>query len=204
METEKKTTQDELKNSQSQSNIETEQSNTDKSNSEESKTEQENNENSLENIEESTTAETINWEEKYNELNDKYLRLYSEFDNFKKRTAKERIEFAKSAAQDVFVALLPVIDDFERAIKSNETLEDINAIKEGIKLIHHKFTSILAKKGLEPMDAINKEFNADLHEAVTNIPAPSEDLKGKNVDEVEKGYLLNGKVIRYAKVVVGS
>ncbi len=145
-----------------------------------------------------------NWEEKYNELNDKFLRLYSEFDNYKKRTAKERIEFAKSAAQDVFVAILPVIDDFERAIKSNETLEDINAIKDGLKLIHHKFSTILNKKGLEPMETIGKEFDADLHEAITNVPAPNEDMKGKVIDEVEKGYLLNGKVIRYAKVVVGA
>jgi molecular chaperone GrpE len=157
-----------------------------------------------ETVEESANTENINWEEKYNELNDKFLRLYSEFDNYKKRTAKERIEFAKSAAQDVFVAILPVIDDFERAIKSNETLEDINAIKEGLKLIHHKFSATLSKKGLEPMESIGKEFNADLHEAITNIPAPSEDMKGKVLDEVEKGYLLNGKVIRYAKVVVGA
>lgn len=167
-------------------------------------TEQNNTENGSENASESTSSETNNWEEKYNEINDKFLRLYSEFDNYKKRTAKERIEFAKSAAQDVFVAILPVIDDFERAIKSNETLEDINAIKEGLKLIHHKFSSTLTKKGLEPMEAIGKEFDADLHEAITNIPTPSEDMKGKIVDEVEKGYLLNGKVIRYAKVVVGS
>jgi molecular chaperone GrpE len=153
---------------------------------------------------ESANTDNTSWEEKYNELNDKFLRLYSEFDNYKKRTAKERIEFAKSAAQDVFVAILPVIDDFERAIKSNETLEDINAIKEGLKLIHHKFSATLTKKGLEPMDAIGKEFDADLHEAITNIPAQSDDMKGKVIDEVEKGYLLNGKVIRYAKVVVGA
>ncbi|MFN7012716.1 MAG: nucleotide exchange factor GrpE [Bacteroidia bacterium] len=149
-------------------------------------------------------TEPNNWEEKYNELNDKFLRLYSEFDNYKKRTAKERIEFAKSAAQDVFIAILPVIDDFERAMKSNENLEDINAIKEGLKLIHQKFTTILNKKGLEPMETIGKEFNPDYHEAITNIPAPSEEMKSKVVDEVEKGYLLNGKVIRYAKVVVGT
>lgn len=153
---------------------------------------------------ESENTDNTNWEEKYTELNDKFLRLYSEFDNYKKRTAKERIEFAKSAAQDVFVAILPVIDDFERAIKSNETLEDINAIKEGLKLIHHKFSATLSKKGLEPMDTIGKEFDADLHEAITNIPAQSDDMKGKVIDEVEKGYLLNGKVIRYAKVVVGA
>lgn len=153
---------------------------------------------------ESTNTDNTSWEEKYNELNDKFLRLYSEFDNYKKRTAKERIEFAKSAAQDVFVAILPVIDDFERAIKSNETLEDINAIKEGLKLIHHKFSATLSKKGLEPMDTIGKEFDADLHEAITNIPSQSDDMKGKVIDELEKGYLLNGKVIRFAKVVVGA
>lgn len=163
-----------------------------------------NNENSEAKKEEQKETEPINWEEKYKELNDKFLRLYSEFDNYKKRTAKERIEFAKSAAQDVFIAILPVIDDFERAMKSNETVEDINAIKEGLKLIHQKFTTTLSKKGLEPMETIGQEFNADLHEAITNVPAPSEEMKGKVVDEVEKGYLLNGKVIRYAKVVVGA
>jgi molecular chaperone GrpE len=160
--------------------------------------------NSNENAEENKTKEEINWEEKYHELNDKFLRLYSEFENYKKRTAKERIEFAKSAAQDILIAILPVIDDFERAIKSNETLNDIEAIKNGLNIIHQKFTNILAKKGLEPMESIGKEFNADLHEAITNAPAPSEEMKGKVIDEVEKGYLLNGKVIRYAKVVVGA
>lgn len=188
---------------QEEINISTEQQQVENS-TEKVTTVEQNNENKEENSAENTKAESINWEEKYNEINDKFLRLYSEFDNYKKRTAKERIEFAKSAAQDVFVAILPVIDDFERAIKSNETLEDINAIKEGLKLIHQKFASTLTKKGLEPMETIGKEFNPDFHEAITNAPAPSEDLKGKVIDEVEKGYLLNGKVIRFAKVVVGS
>jgi molecular chaperone GrpE len=202
METENKNTQEELNTSTN--NLSTENTETATENSETTTENTETSTNGSENSGENNTKEEINWEERYKELNDKFLRLYSEFDNYKKRTAKERIEFAKSAAQDVFIAILPVIDDFERAIKSNEKLEDIEAIKNGINLIHQKFTTILAKKGLEPMESIGKEFNSDLHEAITNAPAPNEDMKGKVIDEVEKGYLLNGKVIRYAKVVVGA
>lgn len=142
--------------------------------------------------------------EKVNELNDRYLRLYSEFDNYRKRTAKERIELSKTAGEEIFKSMLPVVDDFERAIKSNETLTDIKTMNEGFHLIYNKLKNTLTQKGVEPMDAIGKEFNADVHEAITNIPAPTEDLKGKVVEEVEKGYSLHGKVIRFAKVIVGS
>ena len=155
------------------------------------------------------TAEQIKISEleaKVNDTNDKYLRLYSEFDNFRKRTAKERTELIKSAGEDVFRSILPVIDDFERALKSAHTGIDVrSAFGEGIDLIYNKMQSTLRSKGLETMQSsIGHPFNTDLHEAITNVPAPSENLKGKVVDELEKGYLLNGKVIRFAKVVIGS
>ena len=145
-------------------------------------------------------------EEKLNGLNDKYLRLYSEFDNFRKRTMKEKVELRSTAAQELIEDLLPVLDDFERAIKSIEEsdLEQSKDIKEGILLIYNKFKSTLKAKGLEEIDTKEKEFDTDFHEAVTQIPAPDKKLKGKVVDEIQKGYLLNGKVIRFAKVVVGS
>ena len=138
------------------------------------------------------------------ELNDKYLRLYSEFDNFRKRTAKEKIELMQTAGENVFKTMLPVVDDFERAVKSNSEITDAAAIKEGVNLIYHKLKNSLTQKGLEEMKTVGEVFNTDLHEAVTNIPAPSEKLKGKVVEELEKGYTLNGKVIRFAKVVIGS
>jgi molecular chaperone GrpE len=138
------------------------------------------------------------------ELNDKYLRLYSEFDNFRRRTAKEKIELIQNAGEDVFKNLLPVVDDFERAAKSNAEITDVKVITDGMNLIYNKFKNILTQKGLEEMKSIGEPFNTDLHEAITNIPAPSEDLKGKVIDELEKGYTLNGKVIRFAKVVIGN
>jgi len=141
---------------------------------------------------------------KVDELNDKYLRLYSEFDNYRKRTAKERIELIQTAGEDVFKSLLPVVDDFERAMKSNVGVTDVAVINDGVSLIYSKLRGTLTQKGLEEMKSMGEVFNTDLHEAITNIPAPSDDLKGKVVDELEKGYSLNGKVIRFAKVVIGS
>ncbi len=138
------------------------------------------------------------------EANDKYLRLYAEFDNFKRRTSKERMELLQTAGKEVMISLLPVLDDFERALKAMETATEINAVKEGVALVQHKLKNILNQQGLKEMEAKGKTFDADLHEAITNIPAPSEDLKGKNIDELEKGYYLNDKVIRFAKVVVGQ
>ena len=138
------------------------------------------------------------------EANDKYLRLYAEFDNFKRRTNKERIELLQTAGKDVIVDLLTVLDDFERASKSMETATDIQAVKEGLTLVQNKLKNILSSKGLKEMNSIGTPFDADIHEAITNIPAPSDDMKGKVVDEVEKGYYLNEKVIRFAKVVVGA
>ncbi|MBC35250.1 MAG: nucleotide exchange factor GrpE [Bacteroidetes bacterium] len=140
---------------------------------------------------------------KHSELNDKHLRLFSEFDNFRKRTSKERLELTKTASADVILNLLPILDDFERAIKASGEDKEESMI-EGVKLIYNKFKSILGGKGLEAMDCIGQEFDTDFHEAITKIPAPTKDDKGKIVDEIEKGYTLGGKVIRYAKVVVGS
>jgi len=143
-------------------------------------------------------------QEKIDELNDKYLRLYSEFDNYRKRTSKEKLELSKTASEEVIIELLPVLDDFERAIKSTEDSNDCAAVKDGVNLIHSKFKGVLTKKGLTAIESIGKEFDTDFHEAITQIPAPSKKLKGKVVDEVEKGYLLNEKVIRFSKVVIGK
>lgn len=146
----------------------------------------------------------IELQSKIDELNDKYLRLYSEFDNFRKRTAKEKIELIQSASENAFKIMLPIVDDFDRAIKSNSDLTDAKVISDGVNLIYNKFKSTLSQKGLEEMKTIGELFNTDLHEAITNAPAPSDDLKGKVIEELEKGYMLNGKVIRFAKVVIGS
>ncbi len=136
--------------------------------------------------------------------NDKYLRLYAEFDNFRRRTSKERVEIQQTAGKDVIVSLLPVLDDFERAIKSMEKATDIVAVKEGVALVQHKLKNILGQRGLKEMESTGQAFDAELHEAITSIPAPTDELKGKIVDELEKGYSLNDKVVRFAKVVVGA
>lgn len=138
-------------------------------------------------------------------LNDKYLRLYSEFDNYRKRSLKEKIELSKSAASDLIITLLPVLDDFERAMNAMGTGEDNeSAHTDGIYLIYNKLKNILSQQGLEMMKVVGEEFNTDFHESLSKIPAPKPELKGKVVDVIQNGYLLNGKVIRYAKVVVGS
>ena len=146
------------------------------------------------------------WQTKCDDLNDKYLRLYSEFDNYRKRTQKERVEFSKTASEDIILSLLPVLDDIERALvstlKTNDGMEVVP--KDGLELIYQKFKGLLAQKGLEVIPSLGELFDVDFHDALTNIPAPSQDLIGKVVDEVEKGYKLNGKVIRYSKVVVGN
>jgi molecular chaperone GrpE len=147
--------------------------------------------------EEKLKAEASDW-------NNKYLRLYAEFDNFKRRTSKERLELLQMAGKDVIVDMLTVLDDFERAQKSMETATDIDAVKEGVNLIHVKLKNLLASKGLKEMNAKGAEFDADVHEGITNIPSPTDDLKGKVIDELEKGYYLNDKVIRFAKVIIGA
>lgn len=136
---------------------------------------------------------------------DQYLRLVAEFDNFRKRTARERIELTQTAAKDVMVAMLAVLDDSERAAKTMETATDIDALKEGIGLILGKLNSILSAKGLKAMEANSGDtFDAEFHEAITEIPAPTPELEGKVVDVIEKGYYLHDKIIRHAKVVVGK
>ncbi len=160
-----------------------------------------NSEESMENEHEAAMTEL---QKKYDTVNDKYLRLYSEFENFRRRTAKEKLDLMKNAGSDFASEILPVVDDFERAISSNENNDDVEALKEGFKLIHHKLLHLLQNKGLKAMDSINQPFDTEYHEAITNIPAPSEDMKGKVIDVAEKGYFYNDKVLRYAKVVVGQ
>src|ERR1700761_9247020 len=133
--------------------------------------------------------------------NDKYLRLYAEFDNFRRRTTKERVELLQTAGKEVIVSMLPVLDDFDRALKAMETATDVIPVKEGVALVQNKLKHILTGKGVKEMQTKGQPFDADIHEAITNIPAGDE-LKGKVVDELEKGYYLNDKVLRFAKVVV--
>ncbi len=136
--------------------------------------------------------------------NDKYLRLYAEFDNYKRRVAKERIELMQTAGKEVISNLLPVIDDLDRALKAFETATEVAPVREGVSLVAQKLKTILTNQGLKEMESIGKPFDADLQEAITNVPAPTDDLKGKVIDEIEKGYFLHDKVLRHAKVVVGS
>ncbi len=156
--------------------------------------------------EEKTKAEekSPNYEEKFKEVNDKFLRLHAEFDNYRKRTNKERIDLIKYASEDVVKSMLPIIDDLERAIKSMEGNEAAQPFIEGTTLIFNKFKKILIQKGLEEIKTDNEVFDTDFHEAVTNIPTEEEGMKGKIIEVIEKGYMLNGKVIRFAKVVVGN
>ncbi len=140
--------------------------------------------------------------QKYEESNDKYLRLYSEFDNFRKRVLKEKIELSKTAAEQVLTNFLGILDDFERAIKSFTDVETVEPVKEGTILIYNKFRNNLNQNGVEEINALGATFNTDYHEAIANIPAVSEDQKNKVIDVTQKGYTLNGKVIRFAKVVV--
>lgn len=138
------------------------------------------------------------------ELKDKYLRQVAEFENFRKRTAREKIETIQTAGKEVITSLLDVLDDCDRAEKQLETSDDISAIREGVKLVFNKLKSTLQSKGVKPMQAIGAEFNPDQHEAIAEIPAPTPELKGKVLDEVQKGYYMNDKIIRFAKVVVGK
>ena len=145
-----------------------------------------------------------NWEEKFKDINDKYIRLYSEFDNFRKRSAKERLDLISSASGDLIKELLPILDDFERAIDANKNADDIEAVKEGIILVHNKISKTLSNKGLKEIEAKGNNFDAELHEAIAKFPAADESQKGKVIDVVEKGYYLNDKILRFSKVVVGE
>ncbi len=179
-------------------------------NSTEDKTEEK--ETTIENNDQQTTEANVDESSKklqeiqvkYDELNEKYIRLFSEFDNFRRRTTKERADLLRSAGDDVLKEMLPVLDDFDRAKKAMHASENITSAKEGFDLIHNKFTDALKKKGIEEMQCIGVEFNPDLHEAITEVPAPSEDMKGKIMDVIEKGFYINGKILKYAKVIVGK
>ncbi|MCE6991543.1 nucleotide exchange factor GrpE [Dyadobacter sp. CY323] len=138
------------------------------------------------------------------ELKDKYLRLYADFENFRRRTAKEKLDMISGASADTVKLILPIVDDFERAKVSFDSSTDIEALKEGVDLIYTKLFKALESKGLKPMVSKGESFDAEIHESIAQFPAPSEDQKGKVIDEIEKGYYLNDKVIRYAKVIVGS
>jgi molecular chaperone GrpE len=153
---------------------------------------------------ESAESEAASLQKQVDELRDKYLRLVADFDNFRKRSAKERLELIQTASKDVISALLPVLDDSERAEKQMLVTQDIEAIKEGEKLVFNKLRTTLQSRGLRAMETVGTDFNPEFHEAITEVPAPNESLKGKVLDEVEKGYYLNDKIIRFAKVVVGK
>ena len=163
-----------------------------------------NNEATIEIETETEVSPTEKLEAELSDIKDKYLRLQAEFDNFRRRTAKERIDLINSASKDLIVNLLPVIDDFERGLKSFETATEVAPLTEGILLIHNKLYKTLESKGLKPINAKDSAFDPELHEAITQIPAPTENLKGKVIDEVEKGYFLNDTVVRFSKVVIGA
>lgn len=163
---------------------------------------EENTDNSSEPV--SLDEELQKLKEENNELKDKYLRIYAEFDNFRKRSMKEKMEFMQTAARDTMSALLPVLDDFDRAKKIAEQPESKEVFSEGVSLVYQKLYAVLTARGLKKMESTGMEFDAELHEAVTEVPAPSDDLKGKVVDTLEECYLLNDKIIRYAKVVTGK
>lgn len=156
----------------------------------------------------SESDEAISTEDKLQKeltvIQDKYLRLYSEFENYKRRTTKERMDLFKSANQEVLEAMLPILDDFERALSSMKLTSENKSLKEGVELIYNKLKSSLIQKGIKEMEALGKSFDPDFHEAITKLPAPTEDLKDKIIDVLEKGYFLNDKVIRFAKVIIGA
>jgi molecular chaperone GrpE len=148
--------------------------------------------------------EIKNWEDEYNQLYDKYLRLYSDFDNFRKRTNKEKLDMIDSASESVIMDVLPVLDDFERAVDSMKDAADAESVMTGFKLIYNKFHKILTDKGLKEIKCIDEPFDAELHDAIARIPAQKKKLKGRIIDQVQKGYYLKNRVIRHSKVVVGE
>lgn len=155
-------------------------------------------------VEAQAETEEKDYEVLYSETKDKLLRLFADFENFKKRVARERMEYVKTAGQDIFQAILPVLDDLDRAEKSIESAVDVAAVKEGLDLIIKKLRSALMNKGLKEIEVIGEVFDSEIHDAIAQVPAPSEDMKGKVIDCAEKGYSLNGVVIRNPKVVVGQ
>lgn len=147
---------------------------------------------------------TTDWEAKYNELNDSYLRLRAEFDNYRKRTLREKSDLIKSGGEGALIGLLPVIDDFERALDTMKKATDPKAVAEGVELIYSKFMDYLGRQGVKPIEAVGQPFGTEMFEAVAMIPAPDEAQRGRVIDCVQTGYVLNDKVIRHAKVVVGE
>jgi molecular chaperone GrpE len=138
------------------------------------------------------------------EMKDKHIRLQAEFDNYRKRTLKERMELLKTASESLLISILPVIDDFDRAVQTLDLVEEDSHLKDGVMLIYNKFQDFLKQNGVKEIEAKDQPFDTDLHEAITKFTAPSEDMKGKIIDVVQKGYYLNDKVIRHAKVVIGE
>jgi molecular chaperone GrpE len=166
--------------------------------------ETENTSEGLPDAEHAEAGEIAKLELQVSEAKDKYLRLYSDFDNYKKRVTRERIDLIKSAGQDVMTSILPMLDDMERAIKAMNETKDIEAVKEGIQLVYQKMKSITEGNGLKAMETVGRDFDSDLHDAIANVPVKDEAQKGKVIEEIEKGYYLNDKVIRHAKVIVGN
>lgn len=163
-------------------------------------------ENPIVNMDESIENQdlSVSLQAELEEWKDKYLRLASEFDNFRKRTVREKSDLVRYANEDLIKSILPVLDDFERSLQVFQKSDNLSAIQDGIKLIHHKFNHILSTKGLKPMESLNQPFDSDRHEAITSIPIEEADKKGLVLDEIEKGYYLDEKVIRFAKVIVGA
>ncbi len=155
-------------------------------------------------VEQTKKASEIVTTEKIAEFQNKYIRLSADFDNYRKRTLKEKVDLIKSANAEILLNLLPVMDDFDRALISMEEAKDCKAMKDGIDLIYNKFSEFLKSSGVKEIDAMHKKFDTDIHEAVTKIPAPEKKLKGKVVDVIQKGYYLNEKIIRYPKVIIGD
>ncbi len=157
-----------------------------------------------EKVELTPEEEIVELKQQVGDLKDKYLRVFAEFENFRKRSVREKLDMMKTAAQDTMSVMLPVLDDFDRAKKSADSPDSEEKFSEGIELLYHKIYNVLGSKGLSVMESNGETFDPELHEAITEIPAPTEEMKGKVIDTVEKGYKLKDKIIRHAKVVVGK
>ena len=155
-------------------------------------------------VDNQVTEEVNEWEKKYNDINDSYLRLMADFDNYRKRTIKEKADLIKNAGERIIVDFLPIVDNFERALESMKTAEDVNAVRQGVELIYNQIMSMMKANGVAVIETKEAPFDTEYHEAITTIPAPTPELKDKIVDCTTKGYTMNEKVIRHAKVVVGA
>ena len=157
-----------------------------------------------EEVENQVTEEVNEWEKKYNDINDSYLRLMADFDNYRKRTIKEKADLIKNAGERIITDFLPIVDNFERALDSMKTAEDVEAVRQGVELIYNQVMSMMKANGVAVIETKDAPFDTEYHEAITTIPAPTPELKDKIVDCTTKGYTMNEKVIRHAKVVVGA